>query len=189
MRKALALSIPCLLLSAACSYDNGDARRVVFEPNQPVECGTQAHSTIDVGREIEVDKGTGAGVYVEYAAGGHWHIRTSCDTDRTGASCPWDVLVAPEDKHELSNFEGEDLEANDSLQPFPDYPDTFQLAADTGSDLDGFTFDGDPGAAISLDVLLDQTCTQAVHFVFWVGDGALHSGSPSNPLILIPSPE
>ncbi len=189
MLKGFALGIACLLFSA-CSYDNGDARRVALDPEKPeVECGTSARSTIDADRKIDVDQGIGAGVYVEYAAGGHWHVRTSCDTDRTGVGCPWDILVSPEDGHSLSNLASEDLEADDSLQPYPDAPGTFQLVANTGSDIDGFTFDGDPGAAISFDALLDGTCTQAVHFFFWVGDGALHSGSPSNPLALIPSAE
>ena len=125
-------------------------------------------------------------MFVEYAAGGHWHIRTSCDT--TNGPCRWDVLVSPEDGHALTNVTGEALESNDSLHEYAD-SSSWQLKANTTSDLDGFTFDTDPGATVQVDALLDETCTASVDFFKWVGDGALHSGSPSNPLILVPSPE
>jgi hypothetical protein len=184
MRRALVLSVPLLLLSA-CTYDNGDAQHLVFDPGADVVCGTAAQSTIDVDRMIEVDAGQGAGVYVEYATGGHWHVRTSCDSDKQSTGCNWDILVYSQDGHTLSNFVPEDLEATDSIGPYPNTPGTFQLLAHTTSDIDGFTFDTDPGAAITVDALLDQTC--ALPYFFWVGDGALHPGSPSNPLTLLPS--
>jgi hypothetical protein len=57
----------------------------------------------------------------------------------------------------------------------------------TGQDLDGFSFQTEPGAPIELDVLLDNG--PGNRYLFWVGDGALHSGAPSNPIDLIPSAE
>ena len=188
MRRALALSIPFLFLAAACTYDNGDVQRVTVEPPAPMlECGTLASATIDVDRQIDIDPAGGAGVFVEYAAGGHWHVRTSCDTGK--GACAWDILVSPDTGHALSNVTPEALEVNDSLRQYDDprYPETWQLKASTSSDLDGFTFDTDPGAAVQVDALLDGSC--AVNYFYWVGDGALHSGSPSNPLTLVPSPE
>ena len=188
MRRALALSIPFLFLAAACTYDNGDAHRVITDSQQPdpmVECGTVARSTIDVDSQIDIDPGAGAGVFIEYATGGHWHVRTSCDTAKGSAACVWDVLVSPETGHSLSNFAPEALESNDSLHEYVSSPGTWQLNANTSSDIDGFTFDGDPGAAVEVDALLDGVC--AVPYFFWVGDGALHPGSPSNPLILAPA--
>ena len=188
MRRALALSIPVLFLAAACTYDNGDAHRVIDNPNPPdpmVQCGDIANSTIDVNRQIDIDPAGGAGMFVEYAAGGHWHVRTSCDTGR--GPCAWDILVSPADGHVLSNVTPEALESDDSLHEYASSPGTWQLNANTSSDLDGFTFDTDPGAAVEIDALLDGVC--AVGYFYWVGDGALHSGSPSNPLILSPSPE
>jgi hypothetical protein len=187
MRRAFLLSVPLALFCAACTYDNGDAQRLVFDPQTSgVQCGTQATSTIDVGAQVDVDAGQGAGVYVEYATGGHWHLRTSCDTDKSNTSCAWDVLVYPTDStNALSNFVPENLESGDSLHPYADTSDTYQLNATTTTDLDGFTFDGNPGGAVTVDALLDGTC--AVDYFFWVGNGALHSGSPSNPLNLVPS--
>jgi hypothetical protein len=186
MRRVLALSIPLLLLSAACTYDNGDVQHLVIEPGSTdVACHTDVQSTIDTGRTIDIDAGQGAGVYIEYAAGGHWHIRTSCDSDKQNTGCNWDVLVYAPVGHALSNFVPEDLEADDSLGPYDNSPGTFELNAHTTTDLDGFTFDGDPGVAVTVDAFLDNTC--ALPYFFWVGDGALHPGSPSNPLTLTPS--
>jgi hypothetical protein len=188
MRRALALSIPLLLLSAACTYDNGDVRHLVIDPagSTDVACSTEAQSTIDTNRTIDnIDAGQGAGVYIEYAAGGHWHVRTSCDSDKQNIGCNWDVLVYPAVGHALSNFVPEDLEADDTLAPYPNSQDTFELNAHTTTDIDGFTFDGDPGVATTVDAFLDGTC--ALPYFFWVGDDALHPGSPSNPLTLTPS--
>jgi hypothetical protein len=186
MRRALALSIPLLLLSAACTYDNGDAHRFTTGSSQSdQECNTPAQSTIDTGRTIDVSAGQGAGVYVEYATGGHWHVRTSCDSDKQNTGCDWDVLVYSLDGHTPSNFAPEDLEAGDTLGPYANSQNTFELNAHTTTDIDGFTFDGDPGAPVTIDAFLDGTC--ALPYFFWIGDGALHPGSPSNPLTLLPS--
>ena len=185
MRRALALSIPLLLLSAACTYDNGDVQHVLADPGSPIECRTETQSTIDTDRTIGINAGQGAGVYIEYAAGGHWHVRTSCDSGKGSTGCNWDVLVYAPDGHSLSNFVPEDLEAEDSLGPYNQSQATYELSAHTTTDLDGFTFDGDPGVAATVDAFLDNTC--ALPYFFWVGDGALHPGSPSNPLTLTPS--
>jgi len=75
-----------------------------------------------------------------------------------------------------------DLESDDSLSLSGNQ---VRLVASTGQNLDGFTFQTDPGAAIELDALLDDG--PANRFLFWAGDGALRSGAPSNPIDLVPS--
>jgi len=173
-----------LLLSVACTYNNGDAQRVLdYTPDYT--CNPPAQSTIDVDRTIEVDAGQGAGIYIEYATGGHWHVRTSCDGDKQSTGCEWDVLVYNNEGLTLSNVVAEDLEADDSLQPYGSVPGTYQLITHTTTDLDGLTFDTDPSVAITVDAGLDGVC--ALPYFFWIGDGALHPGSPSNPLTLVPS--
>ena len=186
MRRTLLLAIPLALLSAACTYDNGNARRIASSGGPSADCGPIAESKIDVDRQIEVDQGQGAGVFIEYASGGHWQVRTSCDTLKTNTNCAWDIIVTPEDGRSLSNVVASDLEAGDSVLPYPDSA-SYQFVASTSVDLDGFTFDTDPGAGVQVDALLDDSC--ALQYFFWVGDGALHPGSPSNPLTLLPSAE
>jgi hypothetical protein len=183
MRRAFVLGLPFAFLAAACTYDNGDARRALNY--QSAACGDLTRATIDTGAQIAVDPGLGAGLFIEYASGGHYHVRTSCDTASGGTTCHWDVIVTPEAGKAISNVVPENLSGSDSV--YPSGPTSFELTAQTSTELDGFTFDTDPGTAITVDSVLDGAC--APSFFYWVGDGALHSGSPSNPLTLVPSPE
>ena len=187
MHRALLLGIPLAFLASACTYDNGDARRYTdpSPANSPTSCGPSVESTIDSDGQIEVQAGEGAGVFIEYTTGGHWQLRTTCDTLKNNVSCKWDIIVTPQDGETLSNVLPTDLESTDDVRPFPDDTRSYQLVAETSGDTDGFSFDSAPGAAISVDTLLDDRC--ALPFFFWIGDGALHKGSPSNPVVLIPS--
>lgn len=190
MRRVLFLGLPLALFSAACTYDNGDARRVLEE--QPTSCeGNPAEpiqTAIDTDAQLETQPGRGAGVYVEYGSGGHWLLRTTCDTETNDTPCAWDIIVTPEDGRSISNVAAEGLEAGtDSFGIYPEYPRSYQLVAKTSADVDGITFDTEPGTAIAVDSFLDGAC--ALPYVFWVGDGAAHTGSPSNPIVLIPTHE
>jgi len=190
MRSAAYFAVPLLVLASACTYDNGHVRRVgpsdySVEPAACAESNTPVQSRIDADSKIDVDAGQGAGLFVEYASGGHWLLRTSCDTllNRT-SSCEWDVIVTPEDGASISNVAASGLEGEDRLALYSDNS-SYQLLAVTSSDIDGFTFDSPPGSAIRVDAYLDRVC--AVPYFYWVGDGALHTGSPTNPLDLLPS--
>lgn len=190
MRRVLLLGIPLALFSSACTYDNGDARRILTPTSScPEGATTPVQTWIDTDAELAMDPGQGAGVFIQYAAGGHWSIRTTCDVAKNNTPCAWDVIVTPEDGRSISNVQPEDLEAatNDSVFAYPEYPRSYQMLAETSADTDGFTFDTEPQTAISVDTLLDGVC--ALPYFFWVGDGAVHSGSPSNPLELVPTPE
>jgi hypothetical protein len=184
------LGIPLACLSAACTYDNGDARRILNQASTTCADGapTPVQTWIDVNQQIGSEPGKGAGVFIEYAAGGHWSLRTTCDFQKSNTPCAWDIIVTPEDNRSISNVQPEDLESNtDSVLPYPDYPRSIQLLAETSDDVDGVTFDTEPQSAIQVDALLDGVC--ALPYFFWVGDGAAHTGSPSNPLVLVPTPE
>jgi len=193
MRRAFALGLPLAFLAVACTYDNGDAHHVLYDNPLPANCSMPAASTIDTDAQIAIDAGLGAGVFIEYASGGHYHLRTACDTTRSNATCQWDIIITPQESKTISNVLAEDLEGSDTIHPYPapaNQPDasvSYQLTAETSTDLDGVTFDIEPGSAITVDAFLDNTC--ALPFFFWVGDGALHSGSPSNPLTLTPTLE
>lgn len=186
MRRAFVLGIPLAFLAAACSYDNGDARRVLYNDTLPASCNTPVESAIDTDQQIAIDAGVGAGVFIEYASGGHYHVRTSCDTTRSQLSCNWDVIISPEAGLTISNVAGENLTGADGVYPYRgDASGSYELTVQTSTEVDGVTFDVEPGAAVTVDAFLDGTC--ALPFFFWVGDGALHQGSPSNPLTVRPS--
>ncbi len=189
MRRALFLGLPLAFLSAACTYDNGDARRILGEtPICPDGAANPVQTWIDVDAQISTHPGEGAGVYIEYATGGHWHLHTTCDVMKDDTPCAWDIIVTPEDGRSISNVAPEDLEADtDSVRPYPGATRSDQLVAETSDDLDGITFDTEPQTAIAVDALLGGVC--ALPYFFWVGEGAAHTGSPSNPLVLVPTPE
>lgn len=185
MRILFFLAVPLLLLASACSYDNGHVRRVYSSGPSCSSSSTPAESTIDVDRQFDADSIQGAGLFLEYSSGGHWQLRTSCDTATTNSDCNWDVIVTPEDGSTIVNVAASDLEGNDSVSQYPEDRVSYQLLATTGSDFDGFSFDANPGAAVLVDAYLGDTC--ALPYFFWIGDGAVHSGSPTNPLVLVPS--
>jgi len=185
MRSTLLLGVPLLLLASACSYDNGNVRRVYASESSCSSSATPAESTIDVDRKLEGDSGRGIGLFIEYSSGGHWQLRTACDTLRTNTDCAWDVIVTPEDGSSIGNVRASSLEADDSVGRYLEDDVSYRMLATTSSDIDGFSFDSDPGAAVMVDAYLGNTC--ALPYFFWVGDGALHSGSPTNPLVLVPS--
>ena len=193
MCRALFLAFPLACLLSGCTYDNGDARRILNQnPGGgagDTGCGpeTPVQTWIDVDAQIDTRPGEGAGVFVEYAAGGHWVLRTTCDTAKNSTPCSWDIIVTPEDERSISNVRPQDLEATDSVGTYPQFPRSYQLIAQTSGDLDGFTFDTEPQTAVQVDVFLDDAC--ALPYIFWVGDGAVHTGAPSNPIVLVPTPE
>ncbi len=181
------LALVWLPLSAACSYgehrhdyvDDGTAGPYTPAPAEDVE-----ESTIDVDQLLDVSPGDGAGAFIEYESGGTYHVTTSCDVDN-GGECSWDIVIVPLDDKPLLVFSPYDLEQDDSLTF--GYGNQLRLVAHTGRDFDGVDFQTEPGAAIQVDALLDDGA--ANRYLFWVGDGALHSGAPSNPVNLIPSAE
>ena len=173
---AWCLSVPL----SACSYghinDDDDWSDVEYSCGDTIE-----EATIDTGELLDVEAGAGAGLFVEYESGGTYHVTTACDAD-SGGECYWDVLVRPIDGG-LISAGPRGLEASDSLSFVAD--DELRLAAFTGRDFDGFTVQTEAGATLEVDALLDNGCGN--RYLFWVGDGAIHSGAPSNPIRLIPS--
>jgi hypothetical protein len=139
-------------------------------------------AAIDADELLDVDPGVGAGAFVEYESGGTYHVTTSCDVGQ-GADCYWDIVVTPLDDAAVSSLSPVDLESDDSV--VLGSGNQLRMVAYTGSDFDGFNFQTDPGAAVELDVLLDDAAGN--RYLFWVGDGALRSGAPSNPVRLVPS--
>jgi hypothetical protein len=185
-------SCPLLVLLAlplfvACGYGDHMSHRDGYAGYSPNPTPTQTNieqATIDADQLLEVDPGVGAGAFIEYESGGSYHVTTSCDVGQ-GGNCYWDIVVRPLADAALLSVSPVNLESDDSVTLGSG--NQLRLVANTGKDFDGFSFQTDPGAAIELDALLDNGA--ANRFLFWVGDGALHSGAPSNPIDLVPSAE
>jgi hypothetical protein len=149
-------------LLVGCGY-GGDASE---GPYETYPCGSPRQALIDTGAELELDAGKGVGLLMEYLGDGEWRVRTSCDTRRSGYDCDWDILIWAEEGNTLSDFTGEDLEAGDVVGR--EWDGALHLRWITGT-----------------DSLLDGACANP--YMYWIGDGAVHTGSPSNPLDLTPT--
>lgn len=182
-RAALALLAPPLL--AACSYGEHHHGHYYDDGGSyPPPSTNVEQATIDTDQLLDVQPGVGAGAFVEYESGGTYHVSTSCDVS-SGTDCLWDIVVTPLDDAAVQSFAPRDLEPDDSLSFGAG--NQLRLVAYTGQDFDGFSFQTDPGVGIQVDALLDDAAGN--RYLFWVGDGALHSGAPSNPINLVPSSE
>lgn len=176
------------LLSLAlggCMYDRGhhdDCYGPNCDPSYPPTSAAKA--TIDTGATLaDIDPGQGAGAFVEYQTGGKWRVFTACDTEVSKLSCRWDIIVSVGSSSELIEFTAEELESSDYL----DWRDSrsVRMVATNTLDFDGFTFDVTPGATVRVDVYLDDAPAPA--YIYWVGEGGLHQGAPTNPIDFTPS--
>ncbi len=184
---SFALALLAVSFSSACGY--GDSRRGYYEddgyyPDKEQPSGTIESATIDVDQLLDIEPGEGAGAFIEYESGGTYHVTTSCDV-ASGVDCLWDIVVTPLNGAPIATIAPFDLEKDDTLT-FGEV-NRLRLIAYTGDDFDGFSFQTEPGAAVEVDALLDDGA--ANKFLFWVGDGAVHNGAPSNPVDLVPSAE
>ena len=181
--------LAALPLFVACGYGdhmhdgNGYGSGNGYCSSTSGSAATVEQATIDVDRTLDMmEPGGGAAVFVEYQAGGTYHITTGCKIVQ-GTDCYWDLLVTPLDGAPVQGVAPVELESDDSVSIGAG--NQARLVAYTGRDFDGFTLQTEPGAAIEIDALLDNCAANS--YLFWVGDGALQKGAPSNPVDLIPS--
>ncbi len=156
-------------------------------PGQDAAVKGLALATIDTGAVLTEPPGTGVGVFVEYAAGGHWHLWWTCDTRLSGLACTFDV-VATVGSGAVTNVAGDRLESDDVLTtPSPTEVD---LATNTTSGVDGVFFDTTPGATITVVQRVGDT--QDGSFFFWAQNGVVQGGGSvaggvADPLSFVPS--
>ena len=144
-----------------------------------------AQSTIDTGAGMTPAlAGDETGLFIEYYADdtdGVWELTVSCDTRISGYACFWDVYATV---HWGSAAYDADLVGYDDYVGWYDYP-TAVLSSDTAYELDGFVLYTEPGVPVQFEVYLDGYSGQ--RYTYWVGDGAVHRGAPTNPIDLVPS--
>jgi hypothetical protein len=137
-------------------------------------------TTIDAGRTLSTELGEGAGLFVEYQAGGRWNLWSSCDTKRTGHLCDWEVNVRSHSvvgSVDLLNLEGSDhvdVVADDQLVFF----------ATTDLDSDQIQFSTSPGVLVEMEAFLDGLV--APDYFVWVSNGAVRNGATGSPVIFNP---
>jgi hypothetical protein len=140
--------------------------------------------TIDTGATLSSPGGGGVGVFVQYAAGGHWSITTGCDTATSGQPCGFDIFVAGLDPSTtLSNPVGSSLAPGDGIDVQSD--GSYHLSTLTTTAIEGMTFDATAGGTIAVEMFLDGA--PQPRFVYWIGGQVLHTGAPTDPINLQPS--
>jgi hypothetical protein len=183
------LSLACAAVGCdgdGWGHHHHDMTGVPATPPDETLTTTPDKVAIDTGATITATPGTGVGVFVEYATGGHWTITTACDTNTSGVSCDFDLFIAGVDPStKLTNPSGKDLAGLDEVSIQGD--GTLHLYTNTSTALDGITFDAPAGAAIQLEMYLDAQ--PQPRFVYWIGDKVLHTGAPTDPIDLTPSAE
>jgi hypothetical protein len=162
-------------------WEDDDGTPPVQPPDQPED---PMLLTIDTDQIIEAEPGEGVGLFVEYAAGGFWRMWTSCDTNYSGQACQFDACVSiVNGSSDIRLAEGEELEGSDRIELLSD--GWTCLSAETDADLDGLLFETEPGAVVRFEVSLDGFLDG--RYVYWVGDGVLHAGAPTNPVDFVPT--
>ncbi len=133
-------------------------------------------ATVDTGVTLTSPAGQGAGVNVEYQAGGHWHVWWTCDTNLSGLTCNFYVDAIAQ-SGSITNVAGDRLESDDVLST--PAANEVTLNTNTSTGVDGVFFDTDPGATIN--VLQQIGGVQDGTYFFWTQNGqVLGGGSPSN---------
>ncbi len=123
--------------------------------------------------------GEGAGVFVEVTSAGRWYVYTTCDTNLGNGKCEFDLYLSSTST--FDNLTDDVLEGAD----FTEYTsDGVHLFFVTAGDFDGALFDTVPGTTVRLEAYLDGVSAPA--YVYWRGDGVLHTGAPSNPVDFVP---
>lgn len=175
IRMAVAMSFPAL---AACVVSHGDGGQPPPQTTQPVTV------VVDTNQTMKVQGGQGVGVFVEYAAGGHWHVYWTCDSALSGLPCDFELIISGKS---IANPKAIQFEPTaDAFQSTA--PDTLRVITHTTTDIDGLDFDATPGA----DMKIDSTVSglRDGRFFFFVQNGQVDGnfqGTLSDPLIFEPS--
>ncbi|MBI4955472.1 MAG: hypothetical protein HY908_25850 [Myxococcales bacterium] len=138
------------------------------------------YANIDTGQHLTTELGYGAGLFVEYDGGGLWRLWTSCDTTVSHHGCSFDVFVTAGSL--IDGVGATDVELSDRI----DYGGRdLTFHADTDYDYDEVSFYTDAGADLQVEVMLDGYVEP--DFIFWHGDGYVHTGAPYSPVVFTPS--
>jgi hypothetical protein len=183
---------PSLLMVAAsafggCYYDDPyvygpPPPRPFSLPTCPNAAAPIATFSIDTGAQLKTEAGKGAGVLVEYEAGGRWHIFTVCDTTISGYGCEFDI-TAQVIESAVTNIVPEELERDDYATSY--CADTAVLAASTGADFDGVWVNTAPGATVRVTAALGATIYDTLFY--WMSGGVVRDDAKANPVAFTPT--
>jgi hypothetical protein len=135
---------------------------------------------VDTGKTMNAAPGDGVGIFVEYAAGGQWHVWWTCDTNKTNESCAFNIKIATK-TGSMSNLALSGAVQGDSLVQTD--TQTLQATTTTTSNAVDVKFTGDPGGTIEIEAAVGGVDDSS--FFFFVQDGTVnggYSGTLTDPL-------
>ena len=180
------------LFSVACGYDNGSPTQPYYS-NAGGSYGTNGSiPTADIDADATMSNltpGEGVGMFIEYATGGLWTVRFTCDTTKTGITCPWSIDAQTLDQSAIAGIDVTQLDPNNPGEDLVDHPSPELLKYDgiTTTEVDQFSFQVGAGLPVGFDIWLQYEPTPN-RFVFWIGDGGLNRGVSSQSFDLYPTP-
>lgn len=168
-------------LSAGCSSHDDYYDQYPSDPYAPPE--NVLRMSIDTNQTLQADPGEGAGLFVEYAEGGEYHVFATCDTNHSDYNCGWSIVASIDPTLSMDFTDDGDLEKGDEITRIDQ--GAVRLDFLVGADFDGVVLKVPPGERFRLNWLLDSVAQEDK--LSWVSEGAVKTGAPSDPLDLEPT--
>ena len=193
MKRLLVLAVPVVAFAVSACVVEVDHRHNNNSP-APSSTGAQTNPTtpllvtVDTDKTMNASGGDGVGVFIEYKAGGTWHVWWTCDTNKHPAAppCNFDILASV-GSGAIKNIKGDALLASDKFVQQAD--GSVQITSVSTTNVAGVYFDTDPGARLEIDALIGGV-DKSGDYLFFVQDGKVnggYTGTVTNPLQLEPS--
>ncbi|MEO8876417.1 MAG: hypothetical protein ABI461_12580, partial [Polyangiaceae bacterium] len=135
---------------------------------------------VDTNKTMSAAPGDGVGIFVEYTAGGQWHVWWTCDTNKTNLSCAFDVQIGVK-SGSLSNLALAGAAQGDNIQQTD--AQTLHAITTTAANAVDVHFTGDPHGIIEITASVGGIPDSS--FFFFVQDGVVnggYDGKLTNPL-------
>jgi hypothetical protein len=171
----------CLVESEAPGTRTQPSAPGTVKPSYPA---APAVAIVDTNKTMNAVGGQGVGVFVEYRAGGDWHVWWTCDTNRSGRRCPFDVtLTSTAALYDVQ----QDGSATGAIQVVR-YPNSTGFSSITAREIHSVDFKTAPGESILLGAKVDGVASP--EYFFFVQDGKVnggYQGTLTNPVYFQPS--
>src|SRR5579864_2652106 len=125
---------------------------------------------VDTDQVMTADPGQGVGVFIEYAAGGKWHLWWTCDTMKTGQACDFSVAATAKQGN-IANVDAQQLQGGYVASPSAS---RVEAHVSTSNEVHGITFTTTPGATIEVEAGVGGL--ESGKFLFFVQDGKVNGG-------------
>lgn len=188
---AVALVVPSLV---ACIIDTGSSNNNRNPPPGPTATATGPSKplvvVVETNQTLSAAGGDGVGVFVEYRAGGHWKVWDTCDTNKSGASCDFDLVISAA-QQPVSNAVS--LQSGAATTLAPGANGSLEATSSITTQVSGLTFDTAPGDTITVDATVSGIHSgDYFFFVERLADGSYKvnggfGGNLTNPLSFQPS--